>query len=470
MALLRTKLAGVLAVLVWCSGAAALAQGTLPGVYPNGANPSGVSYGVSSYGAASSGAPAACTPAGGPAALVLAPTTNQDSLSFIQLVGESVPAPAPAPAMNSNAWVAANVDPSGNPGFDPNYGPGVGPGVGPMVEPAMETGGDPGIVPMAGPACGCCSVPQGACCNGHWTFGGDYLFVRPHFSEATAFARGNDSINDLHVTAQDLDFQYSSSFRVFAGYCFEGTDTELRFTYTRMTGHTEEDAGNFAAGHFAVDPFGDIAGTAVVVDPNSFRQGQTIVGGDHIAATADVAVNIFDLDLIKPILWVCGGCEFRYSAGVRFAQVSQDYQSVINENGSYFSGGVYTAQFNGAGPRLGFQAERYFGRCRQFSVFANAAGSLLVGEYDARFVQVTPQFGFNASQETDTIRVLPVAEAEIGTAWSPTPWLKLSCGWLFQTWFDLGASGGSFGGFYNVTDNSNIMAFEGAFARTQITF
>jgi hypothetical protein len=66
--------------------------------------------------------------------------------------------------------------------------------------------------------------------------------------------------------------------------------------------------------------------------------------------------------------------------------------------------------------------------------------------------------------------VLPVAEAEVGAGWSPLPWLNISAGWLFQVWFDLGGSGGTYGGFYTVTENSNIMAFEGFFLHTELTF
>jgi hypothetical protein len=306
--------------------------------------------------------------------------------------------------------------------------------------------------------------------DGHWIFGADYLFTRPHFSEATAFVRGTQTASSFNATAQDLDFQYNSSFRAFAGYQFEGTDTQLRFTYTRFNNYVEESAGNFSPGHFAVDPFGNVAGVAVVIDPSSAQFGQPLVGGDHIQASAQVTANIFDLDVIKPILWVCGGCEFKYTAGVRIAQIHQFYQSIVSESGSFFGGGIWGADFVGAGPRVGLQSERYFGACRQFSLFANAAGSLLVGQYDTNFGQSTTGPTFQATQDTNEIRVLPVAEAEFGAGWSPRPWLNVSGGWLFQTWFDLGGSGGSFGGFYTVTDNSNIMAFEGFFLRAQVTF
>ena len=303
-----------------------------------------------------------------------------------------------------------------------------------------------------------------------WFVGADYLLVRPHFSEATAFARGTQNSSSMHITAQDIEFPYDSSFRVFAGYRFEGTDTELRFTYTRLTADTQDDAANFSPGHFAVDPFGNIAGVAVELNPDSARFGQQIVGGDRINTSSDLALNVFDLDIIKPIMFLCGGWELKYTAGVRIAQLHQSYQSVILDSGAFFAGGEYTADFTGAGPRVGLQTSRYFGRCRQYSLFAQTYGSILVGEYDMHFGQTTASPSFQATQDTDDIRVLPVAEAEIGAGWSPIPWFNMSAGWLFQAWFDLGSSGGTFGGFYTITENSNIMAFEGFFLRAELTF
>jgi hypothetical protein len=46
----------------------------------------------------------------------------------------------------------------------------------------------------------------------------------------------------------------------------------------------------------------------------------------------------------------------------------------------------------------------------------------------------------------------------------------VSAGWLFQAWFDLGTSGGKFDGYYTVTENANIMSFEGLFVRGEIAF
>jgi hypothetical protein len=332
---------------------------------------------------------------------------------------------------------------------------------------------DPGYPPEAQPntwvgaGTNCESPPPSAT---NWFGGADFLYVRPHFSEATAYARGTEGASSLNVTAQALEFDYQPAFRVFAGYRFDGTDTELQFTYTRMTGQTEAGTANLSPGHFVVDPFGNVVGDVVVVDPNSALFGQQIVGGDRIQVNATVDVNIFDFDLIKPLVLSCGPWELKYTVGVRLVDIDQSYQSVISDSGAFFSGGQYTANYVGAGPRVGFQALRYFGWQRQFSLFANASGSLLVGQYEMRFSQTTTAPPFQASQDTDEIRVIPVAETEIGAGWSPFPWMNVSAGWLFQAWFDLGASGGTFGGFYTVTENTNLMAFEGLFVRAEVTF
>jgi hypothetical protein len=304
----------------------------------------------------------------------------------------------------------------------------------------------------------------------NWFGGADFLYVRPHFSEATAFASVTQGASSMNVRAQPLEFDYRPSFRVFAGYRFEGTDTELRFTYTRMTGQTAAGTANVGPGHSVVDPFGNVVGVAVVVDPSSALFGQQIVGGDRIQVSAEVDASIYDLDLIKPLKLSCGQWDLKYTVGVRLADIRQSYQSVVTDSGAFFSGGQYSADFIGAGPRIGFQALRYFGRNRQLSLYANTFGSLLVGEYDTSFSQTTTAPPFQANQETNEIRVIPVAETEIGAGWSPFPWMNVSAGWLFQAWFDLGASGGTFGGFYTVTENTNLMAFEGLFVRAEVTF
>jgi len=332
--------------------------------------------------------------------------------------------------------------------------------------------GDASQSNWVGNSCGACATQTCATqnCAAAFFAGADFLFVRPHFSEATAFAQGSLGPGGLMVTGQELNFNYEAAFRVFGGYRFEGGDTELRFTYTRITDDVTVDAGNPGPGHFLVDPFGNVVGTAPVVDPNSALFGHSIVGGDHIHTDASVTLNAYDLEILKPIALPWSQWALRYSLGVRVADIDQSYESVVDLTGAFFSGGQYTVDFLGAGPRVGLQGQRYFGKSHSFSLFANAYGSLLVGEYDEHFSQTTTAPPFAAQQTTKIIRTVPVAEIEMGGGWSPYAWLNLSAGWLFQAWFDLGTSGGKFDGYYVVTENANIMSFEGLFVRGEIAF
>ncbi|HLJ09896.1 MAG TPA: Lpg1974 family pore-forming outer membrane protein [Planctomycetaceae bacterium] len=301
--------------------------------------------------------------------------------------------------------------------------------------------------------------------------GADFLLIRPHFSEATAFARASLGPTGFAATGQNLRFDYDPSFRVFTGYNFGDGGSQVRFTYTRLTGDSEENAGTPGPGQFIADPFGNIVGTAIVLDPNSALFGHPIFGGASIHTEAQVALNIYDLDLITPWAFDDARWVFKSSAGVRIADVRQSYQStVFDGSGAFFSGGDFAVHFIGAGPRVGFESRRYFGDRSRFSLFANAHGSLIVGQYDARFSQTTTVPAFHASQATSETRTVPVAEAELGAAFRATERLTFTAGWLFQAWFDLGTSGGKFGGFYVIQQNANIMAFEGLFIRGALTF
>jgi Legionella pneumophila major outer membrane protein precursor len=303
-------------------------------------------------------------------------------------------------------------------------------------------------------------------CGPGFYVGADYLLVHPRFSEATLFARGTVGASGLNVTAQEATFSYDSSFRVYGGYKFDDVGTALQFTFTRLPGSSSQDAGNLTPGHFLVDPFGNIAGVA----PSLTNPGQFNVGGDHIHVDTDIVLDSYDLDFIKPFAVVYQNWIFKYTAGVRIADMDQSFDSIITSGGSFFASGEYTASFVGAGPKIGLDVRRDFGANRTFSLFANSAASLLVGEYKEFFNQITTVPPLAASQNTDIFRVVPVAEIEMGAQWRPYSWLDVSAGWLFQAWIDLGASGGNFGSYYTVIQNANIMAFDGLFVRAQVTF
>ena len=74
------------------------------------------------------------------------------------------------------------------------------------------------------------------------------------------------------------------------------------------------------------------------------------------------------------------------------------------------------------------------------------------------------------SQTEGLTRTIPAIEMEVGTDWQLTDSLNFTAGWLFQAWFDMGTSGGTFGGYFAGADDSNIMSFDGLFLRGEWTY
>ena len=314
------------------------------------------------------------------------------------------------------------------------------------------TDGSPGRCATGHEGCGGCAADAG------FYAGAEFLLLRTHFSQAYAFAQVAQTQTPpivRNVNAVVLPFDYDPSFRVFVGYSMGDNAGDFRFTYWhfRTDANKGEQVGSQAGvSEFVVDPLGAMAQT-----------------GDFITAHASVETNVYDLDFQLPIL--AGNCRWAItgSIGVRIADIDQKYSDPITTaTGAAVTTGFFTASFVGAGPRLGLEARRYFGEAGRLSIFAKTSGSLLVGEYDFTAGAALPIFA--ANQSTHLTRTIPVAEMELGASWRPWRPLTLSAGWLFQAWFDLGASGGQFGGIYVPVDTANIMSFDGLVLRAELAF
>ena len=61
---------------------------------------------------------------------------------------------------------------------------------------------------------------------------------------------------------------------------------------------------------------------------------------------------------------------------------------------------------------------------------------MLVGQYDISTEVTLP--GVIGEQTADRVRTVPVLESELGMAWRPTDCFRVSAGWVFQAWFNLG--------------------------------
>lgn len=315
-----------------------------------------------------------------------------------------------------------------------------------------------------GGQCSGCDAPG---CGGGGGFfaGGEYLLIKPTFSEAVAFARGAAGPASLQTAAEALDFDYDDSFRIFAGYRAGSGDGELRLSYWSLEADTAVGTGTPGPGEFIIDPFGNLFG----IDPTGGAAPFYQPTGDSINTRASVEMDVFDIDFKTSVGLRNRTWNLDVLAGVRIAEVNQFYESVIRDAaGVVLAGGDYSVNFTGAGPRLGGGLSRSFGQDGQFNLHMNGAGSLLLGDYDVVFgASAGP---FQGGQSEQMTRLIPVLDMEVGGAWQCCECVTVGGGWMVQGWGDLGTSGGSFSGLFTGADDANIMSFNGMFLRAEVAF
>lgn len=301
-----------------------------------------------------------------------------------------------------------------------------------------------------------------------WFAGAEYLLIRTHFSEAIAYASVKDSapggVFHRDVSSRELKFDYRSSFRVFAGYNLNEW-SKVRFTFWHLDTSTSPSA-TVGPGETIIDPYGGAAKP-----------------GMNIQTSASVRLNVYDIEYVRPMYFRGPNMSLSYSAGLRFADVDEASHSNIYAGQTLASAGLWTASFTGVGPYLSLTGDISPWRNRRFSFFAKGGAAVLVGRYRVGSGLTAPGV-FAGTQTSRRTLTVPMMQARIGARWRPTDQLTFSTGWLFQSWWDLGASGGTFDASSTAppkltppmnhafvgTDDSNILSFDGWFLRGQYTF
>ena len=127
--------------------------------------------------------------------------------------------------------------------------------------------------------------------------------------------------------------------------------------------------------------------------------------------------------------------------------------------------------FTGAGPRLGAEARRNIGA--RGALYCRGGYALLLGAHTASlsaFANFDPS-NPNNSPSTITInesltRVVSVADIEFGGSWRLRDSVVLSAGYMFMSWIDIAGTGG----IVSLTDNANVLGFDGLVTRLAIQF
>lgn len=292
------------------------------------------------------------------------------------------------------------------------------------------------------------------------------LIVRPHFSEAVAYAAGSQTATTFNIGARPIKFDYRGGIRAMFGLDLARHSDSLRFTYSYLRGDVSISSANLAANEFIVDPFGNVVGSVTIVDPSDARFGTTITGGDAIQTRSTVDVDVYDIDFHR--IWGDDRCwEVALDAGIRIANVKQTYHSLVTAGATTAGFGSFFAEFTGAGPHLGLRGTRAVGAKKRLAFYGSTHTALMLGDYDVVSGNNIGGGAFVANQDNNQRRTIATIETELGARWRVGSRLDLAAGWLFHFWNDMGVSGGTFSGLFNGADDSNNMTFDGAFVRAE---
>jgi hypothetical protein len=197
-------------------------------------------------------------------------------------------------------------------------------------------------------------------------------------------------------------------------------------------------AGQFSIGY----RFMDVEGT---------RTRDTIIG-PATSTRSRLDFNEFDFDYATARYEPAPRWYLQWRLGARVTWVYYDTDAKVP--------GIIERESNdfvGAGPHLGFDAERHFDVLPAFSLFAHLDGAVLIGQ-DQQHFAIEP-FVFTPDRKTLTV---PTLQAQLGVGYTPPafPWLRFRAGYQYEHWFNVGNLGGS----------HLDMTFQGAFLRGEIDF
>lgn len=169
---------------------------------------------------------------------------------------------------------------------------------------------------------------------------------------------------------------------------------------------------------------------SIVSHPSS-----TSAATDFLSATSHLDINFDTVDVGIRHLFV-GGQYFavNYLAGARYSRLEQQFNAMFVDNGTEE---VSTEiDFDGAGLRLGLEAERQSCRTR-LRIYTRSSASFLAGRFRARYFQGQSFDPSVVDTNWEAGRVVPVLDLELGAGWSsPGGRLRLSGGYMVSAWFN----------------------------------
>lgn len=255
----------------------------------------------------------------------------------------------------------------------------------------------------------------------------EFLYLRPRDAEVAYGVEVNSVVAPPTPNVQVgpvgvSDFDYQPGWRGGFSYVFDSCSS-ITAQYTMFEASTDD----------RLDRTSGIIGSEVqglVFHPNTLSANS---GGIFAESTQDISFDLIDVDYRELLSYGCFH-QVTMLLGGRYANLEQQFDMRLPINGEETV--LTDIDFDGAGLRLGLEAERY--TRRGFMGYAKAHGSLIAGEFRAKYDQGD---AFDASV-VDTAweagRVVPVLDLELGVGWtSANGYWRFSGGYLFSAWYNV---------------------------------
>ena len=198
-------------------------------------------------------------------------------------------------------------------------------------------------------------------------------------------------------------------------------------------------------------------------------------GATSLRASAeyDIDFQLLDVDYRALLYGTCNSA-INYSAGLRYAHLSQDF---LADQEVFSAAGLTTVatqiDFDGAGIRFGLDGvKRRPGT--GLLLYAKGDVNFVGGEFQATYRQ-TNQFGGAAviGNNLDDYRLVTIADAELGLGWESCGGrLRVTGGYLVSGWFNTLTTGSYIDGVRagSYTDLSETLTFDGLVTRVELRY
>jgi len=314
--------------------------------------------------------------------------------------------------------------------------------------------------------CGSCTLDCCACqgwCHRLSVFA-EFLYLRPRDSEVAYAVESNSviappapSVQVGRVGVVDLDYQ--PGWRGGFTYVLDPYSS-ITAQYTMFEAATE-DALNLT--RMATEIQG------LVFHPSTLAANS---GGIFAEASSMVTFDLIDVDYRELI---SHGCYHQVTMliGGRYMNLEQQFGMRLPINGEETV--LTDIDFDGGGVRLGLEGERYLRR--GFLAYAKAHGSLIAGEFRAKYDQGNAFDASVVDTSWEAGRIVPTLDLELGVGWtSASGYWRFSGGYLFSSWYNVvktdewinAVQANDFVDLGNTSDEA--LTFDGFVARVETRF